>query len=204
MDVIGTCRADVMLGAEMPRVLAYLSDHQKILGFNPFCKRVVATDRPGVYRWDFEVVDPQGHPIKLIFFVRQSEEQTAEGRELRVGQYTLPEGASGNKIVWTNVPVVIDGKLPDDRTYLGKAFGDMTLRKADAAQTYVSVSIRIEIDFTVPFLLRVFPESVLRTMSETAMTFAMQHVSAQMMKRISKDFQYSLLDGAVHKMSVPS
>lgn len=193
MEIVGMCRGELILGSPMSHVFAYLSDHPKILSFNPFCKRVTPTEREHVYRWDFEVADPQGHPIRLIFFVEQALRETVEPADIRIGHHVVPQGSRGGKIIWRDFPVVIDGKMPDDHTFMGKASGEMDVKGCGESETLVGVRMRIEIEFDIPRLFKLLPEPVLKKISEAAMTLAMQQVSNQMLRNIRRDFNFTVL-----------
>jgi hypothetical protein len=188
MEIVGTCNGRVMLDAEMPQVFDYLSDHEKIIGFNPFCKGVTPMELENVYRWDFEITDPTGRLVHLIFFVEQIETYP----------HHATHGALHQSIIkWLDYPVDIDGGLPNDCTYIGKAGGQMVLNQKGDGQTVVDVNIRIDVPFIVPPLLKVFPEKIVKKMAELAMTVAMQAVSKKMLENINNDFKYSVLEDRV-------
>jgi hypothetical protein len=181
MKVVGTCNGQVLLEGEMPQVFHYLSDHEKIIGFNPFCKGVTPTELDKVYRWDFEVSDPTGHPIHLIFFVEQV--------------HHAPNGTHEQSVIkWVEYPVVFEAELPNDWTFIGKANGQLILNPKGDTTTSVDVGIRIEVPFHVPQLLQVFPEMIVKKMAELAMSVSMQAVSTKMLENITKDFKYRILE----------
>ncbi len=180
MEVIGKSRGQVVLDSSLDRVYPFFADQKKILSFNPFCKEVSPTELENVYRWDFEITDPQSHPIHLIFFVEQIEHPW----------HAFSEG----QIFWRDYPVIIEGDMPDNHTFIGRAQGDMLLKPLSAHQTFVDVSMKIHVDFAVPVLLKFFPEPIIKVMSETAMSFGMQHVSRKMLDRIRQEFHCTVLD----------
>jgi len=196
MEVIGVSRGQVLLEAGFEEVFTYFSDQKKILSYNPLCKSVESTEYEDIYRWNFEVTDPQSHPIRLIFFVEQEEIMSRSAKSVEVNSESdnnpTDDIISGD-IFWKNVPVELEGAMPDDRTFIGKAFGEMHLKKSEEEKTMVDVQMKVQINFAVPFLLKIFPEPILKIMSESAMSFAMQNVSNKMLENISKDFRYSVV-----------
>jgi hypothetical protein len=186
MEIVGTSRGQVVLDADMQQVFPYFADQKKILSFNPFCKDVVETELDNVNRWDFEITDPRSHPIRIIFFVEQLEEH-----------YPAPtHDVVTDKIFWLDYPVDIEGNMPDDHTFLGKAAGEMQLKRLKSGSTFIDVTMRVIVDFDVPVLLRAFPEPIIKVMAETAMSFGMQQVSRKMLENIRKDFQCALVSAS--------
>jgi hypothetical protein len=195
MKVEGNCNGEVILHSDLQSTFDYLSDHEKILLFNPLCKRVTPTGLDNVYQWDFEVSDPKGHPMKLIFFVEQIEEHVLHLPEHHHNGngHSLPENNSnnhkvGNKIIWKEYPVKVLDKMPDERTFLGKAKGLMDMKKVHDNKTQVAVNINVHIDFDLPRLFKIFPEPIFKAMAETAVAISMQNVSKKMLDNISRDF----------------
>lgn len=195
MKVEGNCNGEVILHSDLESTFQYLSDHEKILLFNPLCKCVTPTGLDNVYQWDFEVADPKGHPMKLIFFVEQTEEhilnippnhQNGNHHELPADVHK--EHKIGNKILWNEYPVRITDKMPDERTFIGRAKGLMHMKKIHDNKTQVGVNINVRIDFDVPTLFKIFPEPIFRVMAETAVAISMQSVSKKMLENISRDF----------------
>ncbi|NTV47340.1 MAG: DUF1997 domain-containing protein [Chlorobiales bacterium] len=200
MKVEGTCQGKVILQSNLDTTFEYLSDHQKILMFNPLCKRVTPTELDKVFQWDFEVSDPKGHPMRLIFFVEQTEEQVvALPDEHRHADYTkipveiIEKHRVGNQIKWKEYPIKVLDKMPDEHTFVGRAQGLMDLRKVDEVRTEVSVHIKVHIDFQVPTLFKIFPEPIFKVMAETAVSISMQNVSKKMLENISRDFHCSFI-----------
>ncbi|MDW8466972.1 MAG: hypothetical protein RML35_12635 [Chloroherpetonaceae bacterium] len=183
MEVIGRSRGQVILNASLEHVFPFFANQKKILSFNPFCREVSPTEIDNVYRWDFEIMDPQSHPIHLIFFVEQIEQFVPN---------LSPETHS--QIFWREYPVVVEGEMPNDHTFIGRANGEMLLKPLSATETFVNVSMQIHVDFNVPVLLRFFPEPIIKVMSEAAMSFGMQHVSRKMLERIRQEFACTILD----------
>ncbi len=195
MKVEGNCNGEVILHSDLQSTFGYLSDHEKILLFNPLCKRVTPTALENVYQWDFEVSDPKGHPMKLIFFVEQTEEHILNlpPAHQNGNHHDLPEHVTsnhkvGNKIIWNEYPVKILDKMPDERTFIGKAKGLMDMKKIHDNKTQVAVNISVHIDFDVPKLFKIFPEPIFKVMAETAVAISMQSVSKKMLDNISRDF----------------
>jgi len=185
MEVVGTSHGQVLLHADLQQVFPYFADQKKILSFNPFCKQVVETELGGVTRWDFEITDPHSHPIHIIFFVEQLEERATPS--------TPTDDIVTDKIFWQDYPVIVEGDMPDDHTFIGKASGKMELKPTPTGDTVVDVTMRVMVDFDIPVLLRAFPEPVIKVMAETAMSFGMQHVSRKMLDSIKQDFQCALV-----------
>lgn len=188
MEVIGRSRGQVILNAGLDLVFPFFANQKKLLSFNPFCREVTSTDIENVYRWDFEIMDPQSHPIHLIFFVEQIEQFDAAVSKERHSQ------ERHSQIFWKEYPVVVEGEMPDDRTFIGRANGEMLLKPLSGTETFVDVSMQIQVDFAVPVLLKFFPEPIIKVMSEAAMSFGMQQVSRKMLDRIRQEFACTILD----------
>ncbi|MGQ9806414.1 MAG: DUF1997 domain-containing protein [Chlorobiales bacterium] len=193
MNITGKAHGQVMLSSDLETVFRYFADHKKILGFNPLCKRVVETDIPDVYRWDFEIADPYAHPIQLIFYVKQSFEEPTQSQQTKPTDDIISQSDFLRNIFWSEIPIELDGEPPNDHTFVGLASGQMSLKKVDEQSTFVDVFMRVTVDFQVPVLLRVFPEPIIKTMAEVAMSAGMQTVSNKMLENISKDFKFSVL-----------
>lgn len=193
MIITGKAHGQVMLSSDLETVFRYFADHKKILGFNPLCKRVVETDIPDVYRWDFEIADPHAHPIQLIFYVKQSFEEPSQSQQTKPTDDIISQSDFLRNIFWSEIPIELDGEPPNDHTFVGLASGQMSFKKLADQSTFVDVVMRVTVDFQVPILLRVFPEPVIKIMAEVAMSAGMQTVSNKMLENISKDFKFSLV-----------
>jgi hypothetical protein len=195
MKIIGRSHGEVMLNGNHAAVFQYFSDHKKILSYNPLCKNVSNTAVDNVYQWDFEITDPRAHPIRLVFFVEQvCEKNPVTPPQTASATLTDDIASSGySQILWSSVPVEVQGEMPDDHTFIGEAQGKMDLKTADSNHTVVDVVMQVSVDFHVPILLRVFPEAIIRTMAESAMSFGMRRVSDQMLAEIQKDFACAVL-----------
>jgi len=201
MIIVGKAHGQVLLASDLETVFHYFADHKKILGFNPLCKGVEETDLPDVYRWDFEIADPQSHPIQLIFYVKQSFELPEKSPDSNPTDDLLSHEAFIRNIFWSGIPIEFEEEPPNDHTFVGLAEGKMSLKKISERSTFVDVTMQVTVDFQVPILLRVFPEPIIKVMAEVAMSAGMQRVSNKMLENISKDFQFSVV-GAEHSGTV--
>ncbi|MCS6989864.1 MAG: DUF1997 domain-containing protein [Chloroherpetonaceae bacterium] len=194
MRIVGRARGQVVLASDVETVFRYFADHKKILSFNPLCKGVSETEFPNVYRWDFEITDPRSHPIHLIFYVEQSFEPPAQdGAPRKPTDDIITHHDLIRNIYWTEVPIEFEGEPPNDHTFVGLASGQMLIKALARNSTFVDVLMRVTVDFDVPILLRAFPEPVIKTLAEIAMSAGMQNVSNKMLENISKDFEFSVV-----------
>lgn len=193
MMITGKAHGQVVLASDLDTAFHYFADHKKILGFNPFCKEVVETDIPDVYRWDFEIMDPYSHPIQLIFYVRQSYQKQEQEPNSQKDDNLISQSELVRQIFWSGIPIEFEEPPPNDYTFVGLASGQMLLKKLAEQSTFVDVFMRVDIDFQVPILLRIFPEPFIKMMAEAAMSAGMQTVSNKMLEKISKDFHCSAL-----------
>lgn len=193
MIIVGKAHGQVVLASDLDTVFQYFADHKKILGFNPLCKEVAETEFPDVYRWDFEISDPHAHPIQLIFYVKQSLQEQVEPQGEAPTDDIISHREFMRRILWSEIPIELEGEPPNDHTFVGLASGQMLLKKIAERSTFVDVNMQVTVDFQVPILLRVFPEPIIKAMAEVAMSAGMQAVSNKMLENISKDFNFSVL-----------
>ncbi|MEI6639308.1 MAG: DUF1997 domain-containing protein [Chlorobium sp.] len=196
MEATGKSRGDWILHGEFNQTVAYLSDHKRMLGFNPFCHSVELTETENVYKWLFRVTDPQNNPFDVIFYVEQTEEpllelpehiehtETAELSEELINRYTV-----GKTIHWQHHPVA--GQIDDPAKYLfeGKAFAKMHMRPMEAKKTRVQLDLRVDVHFTLYPAFRIVPEPILHAMTNAAISIIMQASTNTMFHSISRDFK---------------
>ncbi|MEI8033026.1 MAG: DUF1997 domain-containing protein [Chlorobiaceae bacterium] len=195
MDARGVSKCEWLFHEELERTAEYLSNHKKILGFNPFCHRVEDTNIENVYRWHFRVSDPQNNPLNVIFFVEQIDELLVELPEHiectdpdlltdeMIRQYTV-----GKRIRWKHFPV--KEKIADPAKYLfeGKAFADLEMHRVNR-KTRVRFDLKIDVRFVLYPAFRIMPNRILRSMTNSAMSLIMQTATNRMFNGISKDFK---------------
>ena len=195
MEATGKSRGDWILQGEFQQTVAYLSDHKKMLGFNPFCHSVELTDIENVYKWLFRVTDPQNNPFDVIFYVEQSEEtllelpehieqtETAELSEEIINRYTV-----GKTIRWKHHPVA--DRIDDPARYLfeGKAFANMNMRPVEAKKTRVQLDLKVDVRFILYPAFRIVPQPILHAMTNAAISIIMQASTNSMFHSITKDF----------------
>jgi hypothetical protein len=196
MEATGKSRGDWILHGEFHQTVAYLSDHKKMMGFNPFCHSVELTDTENVYKWLFRVTDPQNNPFDVIFYVEQSEEpllelpeniaqsESAELSEEIINRYTV-----GKTIRWKHHPVA--DQIDDPAKYLfeGKAFANMNMRPAEGGKTRVQLDLKVDVRFILYPAFRIVPEPILRAMTNAAISIIMQASTNSMFHSINKDFK---------------
>ena len=195
MDATGRSKGEWIFSDTFERTLNYLSDQKKILSFNPFCHNVELTEETDVYRWHFQVTDPQQNPFDVIFYVKQTDEVlVALPEEL---QETDPELLTeemisrhlvGRKILWHHHAP--SDPVDDPKNYLfeGKAFAEMLLEPMEPKQTKVHFDLRIDVRFVLYPAFRIIPEQIIRTMTNAGMSMIMQTATNRMFHSISKDF----------------
>ena len=196
MEATGKSRGDWIFHGEFQKIVAYLSDQKKILGFNPFCHSVELTETENVYKWLFRVTDPQNNPFDVIFFVEQIEEpllelpEHIEYRELSelsddlINRYTV-----GRKIRWQHSPVA--GPIDDPARYLfeGKAFAEMHMRPVEEKKTRVQLDLKVDVRFILYPAFRIVPEPILHAMTNAAISIIMQASTNSMFHSINKDIK---------------
>ena len=70
----GKSKGEWIFHGEFQETVDYLSDHKRILEFNPFCRQVEKTGIDNIYKWHFRVTDPQNNPFDVIFFIEENQE----------------------------------------------------------------------------------------------------------------------------------
>lgn len=204
MNIIGTCQREMVLNAHTAAAFDYLTNHKKVLEFNPICKSVRTTGLENVYRWDFEIDEPSGNLMKLMFFVEQTEWENhpkiAEENTHAVLNTPVLQDKNRQvyRICWNDHLVSSNNWVRDERTFLGHAAGEMNLLSVKESQTLVCVTMKIETDFQLPLLLRWFPESALDIILGKVMTLGMENILKVTLDNISRDF-HKTRAGAVYK-----
>jgi hypothetical protein len=195
MDATGVSKGDWIFHGEFDRTAAYLSDHKKILGFNPFCHSVEMTDTENVYRWHFRVTDPQNNPFDVIFYVEQTDELLVElpddidcSDPDDLTDEMLSRFTVGRKIRWKHYPM--DMQIEDPKNYLfeGKAFADLDMHRMEGEKTRVRFDLKIDVRFLLYPAFRIIPEKIIHAMTNAGMSMIMQTATNLMFKTISKDF----------------
>jgi hypothetical protein len=195
MEATGKSRGEWIFHGAFDRTVDYLSDHTRILGFNPFCHRVKETETEGIFKWHFRVTDPQNNPFDVIFYVRQNDEVLVELPEEitctdpeELTDDMIREYTVGKKISWRHFP---HGKQIDDPekfVFEGKAFADLFILPLPSEQTRVHFDLRIDVRFILYPAFRIIPEQIIRTMTNAGMSFIMQTATNKMFKSMAKDF----------------
>lgn len=198
MNITGACQSEIVLNAHAAAAFDYLTNNKKLLEFNPFCKSVRTTGLENVYRWDFEIKEPQGSMIRLMFFVEQTgwEDCLPEDREKPVA-YSRRKNAEDKscqmyRIRWNDHLTSANSWVRDERTFLGHAAGAMDLLPVKGSQTLVCMTLKVQTDFDLPLLLRWIPESALQTLLNKAMTLGMEHSLKTTLDSVSRDFHKEL------------
>ena len=195
MDAKGVSKGKWLFHEEFDRTAEYLSDHKKILGFNPFCYSVEDTNIENVYRWHFRVTDPQNNPLEIIFFVEQIDELLVELPEDM--ECTDPDELTdemirlytvGKRIHWKHYPVTSRIADPDKYLFEGKAFGKLEMHRVEN-KTRVHFDLKIDVRFVLYPAFRIVPNKILRSMTNSAMSLIMQTATKMMFNGISKDFK---------------
>ncbi len=195
MDATGRSRGQWIFHGEFNRTVAYLSDQQKLMSFNPFCHSVERLDNPDAFRWRFRVTDPQNNPFDVIFNVLQESEVLIElpEEEAEIDPETLSaekldEYTVGMRITWRQYQVPEKLEEPEKYLFEGKATGDMLLVPLSGGRTRVDFDLRIDVSFILYPAFRVVPEKVVRSMVSAGMSLIMQTSTNRMFHKISKDF----------------
>ena len=195
MEATGVSKGDWIFNGEFNRTSDYLSDHKKILGFNPFCHSVELTDTANVYKWLFRVTDPQNNPFDVIFFVEQIEELLLElPKHIEYNDPAdLPDEiikcyTVGKKIRWQHHQT--PGQVEDPAKYLfeGKAFANMSMHPEGPEKTRVLLDLKIDVRFTLYPAFRIVPEKILHAMTNAGMSIIMQTSTNKMFHSITRDF----------------
>lgn len=195
MDATGKSKGQWVFHGTFNRTVDYLSDHARILEFNPFCHKVEPLDRDEAYRWHFRVTDPQNNPFDVIFNIQQETELLLELPEEAasinpdeltdemISQYTV-----GRKISWRHLPASETVAMPEKYLFEGKATADMLILPLQGERTKVDFDLRIDVQFILYPAFRIIPEQIIRTMTNAGMSLVMQTATNKMFQSISKDF----------------
>lgn len=195
MEATGKSRGQWMFHGGFDRTVDYLSDHAKILGFNPFCHSVDPIGDDNAYRWHFRVTDPQNNPFDVIFNVQQEEEILLElpQEAASIAPEELPdelirECTVGRKISWRHkaLPETIDN--PQQYIFEGKASAEMLIFPVKEHETRVDFDLKIDVHFTLYPAFRIIPEQIIRAMTNAGMSLIMQTATNRMFQSISSDF----------------
>ncbi len=195
MEATGKSRGDWIFHGEFNRIVAYLSDHKKMLGFNPFCHSVELTETENVYKWLFRVTDPQNNPFDVIFYVEQVVEPLLElpghiehTESAQLSEEIINRYIVGKTIRWKHHPVA--GRIDDPAKYLfeGKAFANMHMRPVEARKTRVELDLKVDVRFILYPAFRIVPEPILHAMTNAAISIIMQVSTNSMFHSITKDF----------------
>ncbi len=201
MDATGKSKGQWVFHGTFDRTFDYLSDHTRILEFNPFCHKVEPLDRDEAYRWHFRVTDPQNNPFDVIFNIQQETELLLELPEelgamhpdeltdAMIEQYTI-----GRKISWRHLPASETIAMPEKYLFEGKAMADLIILPLQGERTKVDFNLRVDVRFILYPAFRIIPEQIIRTMTNAGMSLVMQTATNKMFQSISKDF------GTIHQL----
>ena len=192
----GKSKGEWIFHGEFHETVDYLSDHKRILGFNPFCHRVEKTDiDKNIYKWHFRVTDPQNNPFDVIFFIEENQELMValpdEYDDMDpddIPEEIIRDSTVGRKITWKHHPGEKTIDDPENYVFEGKAFAEMHLHPHKKAQTRVDFDLKINVRFTLYPAFRIIPEKVIKSMTNAGMSFIMQTATDKMFRSISKDF----------------
>jgi hypothetical protein len=195
MDATGKSRGQWLFQGEFDRTVDYLSDHQKILGFNPFCHNVEELGADKLYKWHFRVTDPQNNPFDVIFHVQQEDEILLELPEQFAGtdpdqlsDEMIRECTVGRKIRWRHVKLDEEVEKPEHYQFEGKATADLLILPFQEQTTKVEFDLTIDVRFVLYPAFRIIPEQIIRSMTNAGMSLIMQTATNRMFQSISKDF----------------
>ncbi|UZJ39519.1 DUF1997 domain-containing protein [Prosthecochloris sp. SCSIO W1102] len=191
----GKSKGEWIFHGEFHETVDYLSNHKRILEFNPFCYEVEKTDIDNIYKWHFRVTDPQNNPFDVIFFIEEKQELMVilpdEYEDMdpdNIPENIIHESIVGKKIIWEHYPT--DTAIDDPKNYIfeGKAFAEMYVHPHKKAQTKVDFDLKINVRFMLYPAFRIIPEKVIKNMTNAGMSFIMQTATNKMFQSISKDF----------------
>ena len=191
----GKSKGKWIFHGEFHETVDYLSDHKRILEFNPFCRKVEKTDIDNIYKWHFRVTDPQNNPFDVIFFIEESQELMValpdEYDDMDpddIPEEIIRDNTVGRKITWKHHPS--EKTIDDPKKYVfeGKAFAEMHVHPHKKALTKVDFDLKINVRFTLYPAFRIIPEKVIKSMTNAGMSFIMQTATDKMFRSISKDF----------------
>lgn len=195
MDATGKSKGQWVFHGNFDRTVNYLSDHSRILGFNPFCHKVEPLDREEAYRWHFRVTDPQNNPFDVIFNIQQETELLLELPEAMatidpeaITDEMISDYTVGRKITWRYLPANETIAMPDKYLFEGKVKADMLISPLQSEKTRVDFDLQIDVHFTLYPAFRVIPEKIISTMTNAGMSLIMQTATNKMFQSISNDF----------------
>jgi hypothetical protein len=195
MTATGKSKGQWVFYGDFDRTVNYLSDHKRILRYNPFCHKVESLDREEAYRWYFRVTDPQNNPFDVIFNIQQENEilidlpeeaasiDPEEMSDEMIRQFTV-----GRKITWRHLPASQTIAMPEKYLFEGKVSADLLIVPMQKERTRVDFDLRVNVSFLLYPAFRIVPEKVVRTMVSTGMSLIMQTATNHMFQKISKDF----------------
>ncbi|MCG8341601.1 MAG: DUF1997 domain-containing protein [Chlorobiales bacterium] len=191
----GKSKGEWIFHGEFQETVDYLSDHKRILEFNPFCRQVEKTGIDNIYKWHFRVTDPQNNPFDVIFFIEENQELMValpdEYDDMDpddIPEHIIRDSTVGRKITWKHRPSEKTIDDPKNYVFEGKAFAEMHVHPHKKAQTWVDFDLKINVKFTLYPAFRIIPEKVIRKMTNAGMSFIMQTATNKMFQSISKDF----------------
>lgn len=195
MQATGKSKGEWIFHGEFHETIDYLSDHARLLGFNPFCHNVEKTGKDNTYKWHFRVTDPQNNPFDVIFYIEETQELlvTLPDEYEGIDPETLPDEIINRhtierKITWSHYPH--EETVDDPRNYIfeGRAFAEMIVKPHEQSRTLVDFDLQIDVKFTLYPAFRIIPESIIKSMTNAGMSFIMQSATDKMFKSISRDF----------------
>lgn len=195
MEATGKSRGQWVFHGGFDKTVNYLSDHPKILGFNPFCHSVEPLDNDQAYRWHFRVTDPQNNPFDVIFNVQQEDELLLELPEDAAGMdpaeltdEMISEYTVGRKISWHHKPVPEQIENASKYVFEGKATANLLILPLQNEKTKVDFDLKIDVKFILYPAFRIIPEQIIRAMTNAGMSLIMQTATNKMFQSISNDF----------------
>jgi hypothetical protein len=195
MTATGKSKGQWVFYKDFDKTVDYLTNHEKILSFNPFCNKVEALDEDEAYRWHFRVTDPQNNPFDVIFNIQQENEilidvpeEAASIDPEEMSDEMIRKFTVGRKITWRPLPQNKTFTMPEKYLFEGKVMADMLIAPMQAERTRVDFDLKVNVKFLLYPAFRIVPEKVVRTMVSTGMTVIMQTATNHMFQKISKDF----------------
>lgn len=201
MSATGKSNGEWVFNGGFHETVEYMSNHQRLLSFNPFCHKVEQVGDENIYSWHFRVKDPQQNPFEVIFFVEETQEQLLslpeELQDLdpeQLPEELLEKHTVGQRIKWTNYDTGLSAADPERYRFQGQALGSMLIRPLPSGRTHVDFSLTIDVHFTLYPAFRIIPEKIIRNMTNAGMSFIMQNATNRMFNKMSGDFE-ALLPG---------
>lgn len=195
MKATGKSKGQWMFHGSFDRTVDYLSNHDRILRYNPFCHKVEPLNQSDAWRWHFRVTDPQNNPFDVIFNIQQENEilidlpdevaslDPDDMTDEMISRYTV-----GRKITWRHLPADKTITMPEKYLFEGKVSADLLILPVQTERTKVDFNLRVDVGFQLYPAFRIVPEKVVRTMVSTGMSLIMQTATNSMFQKISKDF----------------